>query len=115
MKTKIFLAVVGIVVLIALSAVAGIMLRKNILSQDFRLYFGAELPQTAEAKAAIEPAVTRELFKARFELEQTEQKRLSYKRAKLGERFYEICITAQKAGFEKEARATNCPFNDRSS
>ena len=111
MKTRVFLAVVGIVIvaLIALLDVAGIILRKNALSQDFRLYFGAELPQIEEAKAVAEPAVTRELFKARFELEHTENKNLSHKRAKLGERFYDMCITAKRAGFEKEVKAADCP------
>ena len=74
------------------------------LSHDFRTYFGRALPQTPETRAAVEPDVTRALFKARFELDQSNR----YNHAKLGGKFFDMCDTAQRAGFEKEIEAASC-------
>jgi len=108
MKKKIFLVVV-IVILAILTVGSWIMERNHNLSQDFRMYFGQELPKTPEAKVRVEPAVTRELFKARFEMEHSG----TFNLAKLGSKFFDLCETAQKAGFEKEIKAADCPTAKR--
>ncbi len=74
------------------------------LSHDFRVYFGQTLPQTPEASVAVEPDVMRELFKAHFELEHSNR----YNHARLGSKFFDMCETARKAGFEKEIEAAGC-------